>query len=336
VVLLMRAEANNGSSVRRILVPGLVVLICSCQFNSPTPQINDVSPVANVLPHSIIVASSESATSAQPPIELVKKTVAHELAAVNAEGHYRYHFQVRTSQGTEIRDVVETSGWLIDRVILRNGAPLSSADKKQEDERLRLLLTDRTCLQKLQKEQSYHEARIRRMMEAVTEAFVYEYADSEKDASGRDLVRLRFQPNPKFTTRSWELRTLEGITGTVLIDVEDARVVRIEARLFRDVDFGWGILGRVCQGGTFLLEQHGTGNNRWAITSLALHYTSKRLLLGSTRVDSVTQASEFHHLPEGLTLPMGIAKLVDPDQATVGPQEIDNERTMANKIVRAE
>jgi hypothetical protein len=33
---------------------------------------------------------------------------------------------------------------------------------------------------------------------------------------------------------------------------------------------------------------------------------------------------------------MGIAKLVDPDQATVGPQEIDNERTMANKIVRAE
>lgn len=336
MVLLIRPEVSNGKSVPLILIPSLVVLICGCQLNSPTPQINNTSPVANVLPRPITVASSESVPWTRPPIELVRQTVTHELAAINAEGHYRYHFQVRTSQGTEIRDVIETSGWLIDRVILRNGAPLSTADKKQEDERLRLLLTDRTCLQKLQEEQSYHEARIRRMMEAVTEAFIYEYAGSEKDASGRDLVRLRFRPNPKFTARSWELRTLEGITGTTLIDIEDARVVRIEARLFRDVNFGWGILGRVCQGGTFMLEQHGTGNNRWAITSLALHYTSKRLLLASTRVDSVTHASEFRHLPEGLTLSMGVAKLVNPNQTMVALQEIDNKKAAENKIVRAE
>jgi hypothetical protein len=322
-VLLMVAERSTTKRVLRALIPSLVALVCGCQLNSPPPQINAVSSIANDLPAPITVASSESARLAQPPIELVRRTVTHELAAINAEGHYRYHFQVRTAQGTEIRDVVETSSWLIDRVIFKNGAPLSPAEKKHEDERLRLLLTHRACLQKLQTEQSCHEACIRRMIKAVTEAFVYQYVGSEKDASGRDLVRLRFQPNPKFIPRSWELRTLEGIAGTVLVDTEDARVVRIEARLFRDVDFGWGILGRVCRGGTFVLEQHGQGNNRWAITSLALHYTNKCLLVASTRVDSVTQASEFRHLPEGLTLSRGVAELLDSNRVTVALQEVD-------------
>ena len=333
----MMAEMSAQKSALRAAFPGLVILICGCQLNSPTAQIKGVSPVTtNALSALNTGASSAAVPLTKPPIELVRQTVAHELAAVNAAGYYRYRFQVRTARDTETRDVVETSGWLIDRVILKNGAPLSPAEKKQEDERLRLLLTDRACFQKLQAEQSCREARIRRIIGAVTEAFVYEYAGTEKDTLGNDLVRLRFQPNPNFIPKSWELRTLEGIAGNVWIDREDARAVRIEARLFRDVDFGWGILGRVCRGGTFMLEQHGTGSSRWAISSLALHYTSKRLLLASTRVDSVTQASEFRHLTDSLTLSMGVAKLVDPNPATAAPQPIGNEKSGENSIVKAE
>jgi hypothetical protein len=46
---------------------------------------------------------SQTQPSNVPAIELVRQTVAHELAAANASGHYRYRIDEQTQQGSEIR-----------------------------------------------------------------------------------------------------------------------------------------------------------------------------------------------------------------------------------------
>jgi len=43
----------------------------------------------------------------------------------------------------------------------------------------------------------------------------------------------------------------------MLINHVAERFVRVEAKLSRGVEFGWGILGRISRGGSFLLEQQG-------------------------------------------------------------------------------
>jgi len=54
-----------------------------------------------------------------------------------------------------------------------------------------------------------------------------------------------------------ELWVLQGMEGAMLINHVAERFVRVEAKLSRGVEFGWGILGRISRGGSFLLEQQG-------------------------------------------------------------------------------
>jgi hypothetical protein len=50
-----------------------------------------------------------------------------------------------------------------------------------------------------------------------------------------------------------------------------------------------------------------------------LHYTNRRLLLITSRVDSVTKASDFRRMPDDLTLQQGLELLLaqDPMRAAV-------------------
>jgi hypothetical protein len=82
--------------------------------------------------------------------------------------------------------------------------------------------------------------------------------------------------------------------------------------LFRDVDFGWGVFGRIRSGGSFLLEQQGVGSDRWAITTLAMHYSSRIVLFVNTRTDTVSKTSNFHRMSNDLTLQQGLELLLNP------------------------
>ena len=53
--------------------------------------------------------------------------------------------------------------------------------------------------------------------------------------------------------------------------------------------------------------------DQWAITTLALRYTNRRLLLITSRVDSVTKASDFRRMPDDLTLQQALELLLDKD-----------------------
>ena len=265
---------------------------------------------------SLLLVASQPASQAQPPsvpaIELVRQTVAHELAAANASGHYRYRIDEQTPHGSETRDMVETRNWLIGRLVLKNGKPLAPAQRQEEDERLRDLLTDPEHLERFQIQAHKDEARVRRMIKSLPEAFLFQYDGTEKNGSGRELIRLKFSPNANLTTRSLELRVLQGMEGAMLIDPVDERLVRVEAELFRDVDFGWGIFGRIHSGGSFLLEQQGVGSDRWAITTLSMHYTSRIVLFVNTRTDTVSKTSNFHRMSNDLTLQQGLKLLLNP------------------------
>jgi hypothetical protein len=274
-----------------------------------------------VYPLVLLMASSAGAQSVASlsPAELVRKTVARELAAANAPGHYMYRMTETGPRGSRTREVIETRNWLIGRLIFINGQPLRPEQQQKEDARLRKLLTDRTALRALQKRQHRDEERVRRIMRALPGAFLYEYAGAEREEGGDELARLNFRPNPSFDPSSQELRVLQGMQGTMVIDSTVDRLVRVEAQLVRDVEFGWGILGRLYRGGTFLLEQRDVGSGRWAIAILGMHFTGKILLFKSINVDSVRRATDFRRMPDSLTLEQGLALLLNQTKMTGGP-----------------
>jgi hypothetical protein len=242
--------------------------------------------------------------------------VAHELAATDTGGQYMYRVHEETPQGSETRVMVETRDLQIGRLILKNGQPLPPAQRQQEEDRLRGLLTNRARLLKLQTEQHSDEARVHRVIQVLPDAFLYQHAGVEKDNAGREFALVTFRPNPDFRSRSTELRVLQGVEGAMLIDSVAERLVRVEAKLSRDVDIGWGIVDRISRGGSFLLEQQVVWHDQWAITTLAFHYINRLFLLITSRVDSVTKVSDFRRMPDDLTQQQALELLLDQDPMT--------------------
>jgi hypothetical protein len=275
---------------------------------------------AGTLVWILLIASRGAAQTLSPDVvatELVRHTVAHELAAIDTGGQYMYRVSEEAPPSSETRVMIETHDLQIDRLILKNGQRLSPAQRQLEEERLRHLLTNRASLVKLQSEQRSDEARVRKLIQALPDAFLYQHAGAEKDSAGRELVLVRFRPNSDFRPRSIELRVLQGVEGVMLIDRVAERFVRVEATLSRDVDFGWGIFDRVSRGGSLLLEQQVVWHDQWAMTTLALHFTNRLLLLVTSRVDSVTKVSDFRHMPDDLTQQQALELLLDQDPTTV-------------------
>ena len=263
----------------------------------------------------LLVAFSAVAQTPAPGVtatELVRQTMAHELAAANASGHYMYRIEKQTQHGSTIRDTVETRKWLISRLVLKNGQPLAPAQRQREDERLRDLLTNPASLQKLQIQEHKDEALARRMIKYFPEAYVFYYDGTEKESSSRKQILVKFRPRASVTSDSREMRVLQGMEGTMLIDPVDERLLRVKAALFRDVDFGWGVFCRIRRGGSFLVEQQGVGSDRWAITTLSMHYSSRIGLFVNTRTDSVSKTSNFRRMSNDLTLRQGVELLLNP------------------------
>lgn len=251
-----------------------------------------------------------------PAGELVRQTVANEVAAANAGGHYMYRLTKVTPRGSETQAIIETRDWAIGRLIQVDGSPLTPERQRKEITRLDTLQKDPERVRALAEELHHDEQRVRRIMRALPDASEFTYAGTEVDADGRSRVRLTFRPRSAYDPPSRELAVLTGMEGTMLIDATARRLVRVDATLTRDVSFGWGIVGRLYRGGHFLLEQRDVGAERWAITTLQLDFKGRVLLLKSITIDSLSSATDFRRMPDDLTLEQGLTRLLTESQTT--------------------
>ena len=263
--------------------------------------------VAFTIGVSVVAAAGKGEDT--KPGELVRQAVARELKAADTPGHYMYQLRKDTPERSETQAMIETRDWLIGRLTRINGKPLTSQERKREGDRIARLLDGTNALRKEEASRRKDERRVKEMVSALPEAFVYEYDRSETNSDGDRLERLTFAPKVGFYPSTGELAVFSGMKGTMLVNTTAMRIERIEATLFRSVSFGWGIVARLDPGGTFVFEQVRIGDGRWAIKKLAVHFSGKVLLVKSLHIDSTLTTSGFRRMPDDLTLRQGLELL---------------------------
>ncbi|MEO6966727.1 MAG: hypothetical protein ABI076_12670, partial [Acidobacteriaceae bacterium] len=159
--------------------------------------------------------------------------------------------------------------------------PLTTSQEQAETQRLRGLLADPSLQEHRRRSEQKDAARITDIMRLLPEAFLYKAVD--RDAS-KDLIHLTFTPNPRFSPPTLESRVLTGVRGDVWIDSQDLRVVRIKGHLFRQVEYGWGILGTLYPGGAISIEQVKTSDCGWRFAHLNLDLTGKKFMFASLHI----------------------------------------------------
>ena len=247
------------------------------------------------------------------PRELVRRAVYNENFQPAKKMYFMYRDVKRTKNGdTETRIMVQTPQLSLARIIAINGHPLSSDEKAKEDARLNRLTASQDELDKKEKSQKVDDERARKMVQAIPDAFIFDFVNVEKTDQG-DLVVLKFSPDPKWDPPDRELQVFTGMQGILKIAVPQERIALMDAHLFRGVDFGWGIFGHLNPGGNFLIEQKEIYPGHWDTTHMQLHFTGKILLVKSLNIQEDEQTSDYRPV-DGMNVAQALAKLKQVDE----------------------
>jgi hypothetical protein len=256
---------------------------------------------------SPVQSQSVGGSSYQDPAKLMRKAVQNEVQASNDDSvHYLFRGIKTTPQGSTTRLYVETKEATAGLVIAYNGNPLTPEQRQAEEARVERFIDNPEELRKKREQEHESAERTLRIMRAMPDAFLFEYAGEEQGRegvgrAGDPLVKLQFRPNPNYRPPSHVEDVLTGMQGYVLVDAAGYRIASIDGTLVKEVGFGWGILGHLDRGGHFMVQQQEVADKDWEISSMTLKFTGKILLLKTLNISSTEVFSGFRQVPSNLT-----------------------------------
>jgi hypothetical protein len=280
---------------------------------------------------------------AQPSAEtqaLVQRALANELRAAQDAGHpIRYRLRKTSPRLTTTKLIVESRDGAVARLISVNGEPLSESDEKKELARLQGLLDDPERQRHRKQNEDADAARALKVLRALPKAFLYSPENGNPPAQGADpgagggagsdskqgtgsagssLVRFTFKPNPAFNPPDLETQVLTEMAGEIWIDPAAERVTHLDGRLLQDVDFGWGILGRLNRGGSIAIDQADVGDHQWRIVRFKMTM-SGRVFIRTKIFDTEEEESRFAPVPVGMDYRQAIEMLLENAETAPPP-----------------
>jgi hypothetical protein len=197
--------------------------------------------------------------------DLVKDVVYNELQERKQISLWQYRVEKRVFTQSLLE--VETVDGPVDRVFARNGKALDPAAQKKETDRLNNLLHNPSDQARMKQDHDAEEQRVQRLIAAMPDAFLYDYDGPAEEGS----VRLSFRPNPAYNPPTYEARVYHALTGEVWIQTNSKRLLKIDAHIVSEIDFGFGILGRIEKGGKFQIQREQVSENRWKTSVVDVH-----------------------------------------------------------------
>ena len=151
------------------------------------------------------------------------------------------------------------------------------------------------------------EARARKMLDMLPDAFVFNNVRLDNG-----VWKMDFHPNPTYTPHGIEDRVLAAMSGTIVIDAAQERLLHIDARLPQDVSIGFGLLATVKAGSGFSSDRGDRGGH-WRTLDVKTDIKGKAVLFKSVSKNQEVTRSEFKYLQPGITLAQAVALVEQPE-----------------------
>jgi len=232
-----------------------------------------------------------------------------------------YRLRKSSPHWTSTKKICETRDGDVARLMEENGKPLSAADEQKEQARLTELAGDPGKQRRRKQAEDADQARVLKVLRAMPAAFIYQYAGPSAgpdnglaakpgESPATRIEKFTFKPNPTFSAPDLETQVLTQMAGEIWVDPVHLRVVRLVARLQQDVDFGWGILGRLNKGGWIEIDQADVGPDMGVDQWRTVHFQmvmSGRVVWKTRVFDTTEDESQYQPVPLGL----GYQKAID-------------------------
>jgi hypothetical protein len=229
--------------------------------------------------------------------EIVRSAMQAELAAdLNDHSRWRYRDDQRDGANT-VSIVVETDHGSVKRLVSRNGQPLNETEAGTEEERVRRFIHDPALLAKQKRDGVQDGKNAEELLRMLPDAF--DWTVESEDAKN---ITLHFKPDSNFSPPDMQGRVLGQMAGALVVDKGQNRIVTISGKLTQDVMIGWGLLGRLHEGGTFRVERREVAPGLWQITETHVHIEGKALFFKNIGEQQDEVQTEFTQVPPGTTL----------------------------------
>jgi len=253
----------------------------------------------SVLSLGLVTSIASAQAHQDPQIEQrVRVAVTTELEADrNDHSRWRYRSNVRRPEGEFVYEVVETDNGSVKKKIRQNGQPLTPDELEKENQRIASFVHDPSQQAKQHKDSQQDDKRAEDMLRMLPDAFLWTVKSEAADAT-----TFSFVPNPGFTPPSMESRVFAAMAGEIVVSKPENRIQRISGKLIHDVTFGFGLFGRMEQGGTFNVERRSLSPKVWVITESHVHIRGHILLFKTINEEEDEVKTDFRPSPPAVTL----------------------------------
>ena len=228
---------------------------------------------------------------------LVQRAVEVELAA-DRDDHSLWHYRMSEKQENDaVYDVVDTTQGELRRKIEVHGRPVTPDEQKAETARIRSYLGETRLQAKNKRDGEHDDASAAKLLNLLPKAFLWKVANESADT-----ITLHFLPDPAFKAPDYESRVLSAMMGDLVVDKKQHRIAIIRGTLAHDVEFGYGLFGKLKQGGSFNVERRQLAPGVWQITDTHVHIDGRALLFKTIGQQTDEVKTSFQPLPPTTTL----------------------------------
>jgi hypothetical protein len=245
------------------------------------------------------VSAQVSHLHAHPQLDankLAREVFQNEIEAQIHDQSLWCYRELKEEQGKKkLFAVCQTKDGEIHRLLEVNGQELNPKQRQAEDQRILRMLNNPDQMRQEQKKRQEDAKQARDLMKLFPDAFRFQYGGMQES-----FIKLSFVPSPDFRASGRAAQVLRHMQGSLLVEGEQKRLAEIEGQLASEVKFGWGLLGHLDKGGTFLVKQQDMGSGHWELTMLDVEMNGKALLFKTIAVREKEIDTDFWQIPDGI------------------------------------
>ncbi len=256
-----------------------MIWIALSRHRTPPPYKAMFRAAATVLALSTLAVPcvfAQAVTQGSEPAALaaLRAAVNTELNAAKSDHrpwNYRDH-DIQPGKDAVYR-IVETPKGDLKRMIELNGHPLTGAPAQAELERLHDFVNDPEAQAKKKQDGAHDAAQAHELLTMLPDAFLWTVAGQNAEE-----ILLHYKPNPAFHPPDMQARVMGVMAGELVIARDGDRIKTLRGTLTQEVRIGFGLLGRIDEGGTFDVERREIVAGHWQITETHVHIGGRALL----------------------------------------------------------
>ena len=220
------------------------------------------------------LATAVGAQTAAPPPDpetLLREVSANQKQLEIARRNYIFHRRDEVQDANESGAIKKTTvseyevhflgPWQIQRLLSRDGTPLSDSEQKKQDEEV--ARQEKDAKKRIAKAEAGDPPEKDELTPAkflVADRFFNLRRDT---LNGHEVYAFDFEPRPDFKPHTLTDKILQALGGTLWIDEEARQPVRLEARLLSGLKLAAGIVGSVKPGANIVFEEQKINDEVW-------------------------------------------------------------------------